>query len=176
MRTLAIGDIHGCLTALTRLLCEVDPEPEDRLVFLGDYIDRGPNSRGVVDHLLGLARTCNTVFLRGNHEVMILDARDESLKSNLWQNYGGLEAVASYGCTLGQDWVSAVAAPHWSFFEQTRAFLRRINVSLSMHASTLGWTWPTSRTGCSFGRCSITSNRISQASASFAATPGRVQD
>jgi serine/threonine protein phosphatase 1 len=122
MRTLAIGDIHGCQTALTRLLREVGPRPEDRLVFLGDYIDRGPDSRGVIDHLLVLAGTCTTVFLRGNHEVMILDARDESLKSNLWENYGGLEAVASYGCTLVQDWVSAVPESHWRFFEHTARF------------------------------------------------------
>jgi serine/threonine protein phosphatase 1 len=134
MRTLAIGDIHGCQTALTRLLREVGPKLDDRLVFLGDYIDRGPDSRGVIDHLLGLVGTCRTVFLRGNHEVMILDARDDLLKAELWRSYGGPEAVASYGCTLGKDWVSAIPESHWRFFEQTERFFEA-DKCIFVHAS-----------------------------------------
>ena len=54
MRTLAIGDIHGCNTALESLLKSVQPAPGDRIVFLGDYIDRGPTSREVIETLLAL--------------------------------------------------------------------------------------------------------------------------
>src|SRR6266550_3145025 len=97
MRTLAIGDIHGCNAALSALLEQVQPDPADQIIFLGDYIDRGPASRAVIDTLLELRKSCSTVFLRGNHEVMILDARDDSTKANLWQSYGGLEALISYG-------------------------------------------------------------------------------
>ncbi len=74
-RLLAVGDIHGCLDHLRRLLEEqVRPTGQDLLVFLGDYIDRGPDSRGVIEYLLELReRLPQTVFLKGNHEAMFLD-------------------------------------------------------------------------------------------------------
>lgn len=73
-RLLAVGDIHGCLDPLRQLLAKVAPGPEDQVVFLGDYIDRGPDSRGVIDYLLEFrARWPQTVFLKGNHEAMLLD-------------------------------------------------------------------------------------------------------
>lgn len=59
MRTLAIGDIHGCDTALSRLLREVRPDAKDQVVFLGDYIDRGPGSRAVLERLLCLPGECS---------------------------------------------------------------------------------------------------------------------
>jgi serine/threonine protein phosphatase 1 len=123
MRTLAIGDIHGCRRALTTLLDSVKPKKDDQLIFLGDYIDRGPDSPGVINTLLGLQNRCKTVFLRGNHECMMLDARDSFLKSEIWQNCGGLETVTSYGAEGCTDWASCVPDAHWSFLEQTvRAF------------------------------------------------------
>lgn len=51
-RLLAIGDIHGCLPALETLLAAIEPQPQDTLVLLGDYVDRGPQSRGVIERLL----------------------------------------------------------------------------------------------------------------------------
>lgn len=74
MRLIAIGDIHGQLKKLKRLLEIVRPTQNDKLVFLGDYIDRGPDSKGVVDCLMELAGQVPCVFLRGNHEQMMLDA------------------------------------------------------------------------------------------------------
>ena len=74
-RLLAIGDIHGRLGKLRELVRQVWPDGEDQVVFLGDYIDRGPDSRGVIDFLLAFAeRFPRTVFLRGNHEQLFLDA------------------------------------------------------------------------------------------------------
>lgn len=122
MRVLAIGDIHGCNTALNALLHQVQPRPEDQIIFLGDYIDRGPASRAVIDSLLQLKQTCTTIFLRGNHEMMILEAREDVLKSNLWQSYGGLETLFSYGADYRQDWPAAIPPTHWKFFQQTRRF------------------------------------------------------
>jgi serine/threonine protein phosphatase 1 len=73
-RSFVIGDIHGCRAELEVLLRGLGLDGSDRLVFLGDYIDRGPDPRGVIDRLLALAedpsREC--VFLRGNHEDMLL--------------------------------------------------------------------------------------------------------
>src|SRR3569833_1750534 len=122
MRTLAIGDIHGCHTAFTILLKSVNPAPTDTFVFLGDYIDRGFASRQVIDALLLLKESCSTVFLRGNHEIMILEARDDALKDHHWQSYGGLEALESYNASFRDDWVSRIPDSHWEFFRQTKRF------------------------------------------------------
>lgn len=74
--TYAIGDIHGSLNELKtlhhRLIREADLVPYDTLVFVGDYIDRGPDSRGVIEYLIDLSRHQNCVFLMGNHEDMLL--------------------------------------------------------------------------------------------------------
>lgn len=78
MRLLAIGDIHGNLAKLKKLIERVHLKPDDKLVLLGDYIDRGPDSKGVVDYLIRLKNLYpQTVFLRGNHEQMLLDALSE---------------------------------------------------------------------------------------------------
>jgi serine/threonine protein phosphatase 1 len=122
MRTLAVGDIHGCDVALRTLLEQVAPRSEDRIVFLGDYIDRGPASREVVESLLGLSRKCAPVFLRGNHEAMILDARDDTLKSNVWQSYGGFEALISYRAEYSQQWATLIPDSHWNFLERTARY------------------------------------------------------
>jgi serine/threonine protein phosphatase 1 len=74
MRLLAIGDIHGYLSKLEKLIAEVRPTTEDQVVFLGDYVDRGPDSKGVIDYLIEFAKSFpKTVFLQGNHEQMMLD-------------------------------------------------------------------------------------------------------
>ena len=122
MRTLAIGDIHGCHVALTTLLEQVAPRTDDRIIFLGDYIDRGLASREVVDSLLELRGKCAPVFLRGNHEVMILDAREDALKANLWQSYGGFEALVSYGAGYNPNWATFIPDSHWKFYERTARF------------------------------------------------------
>ncbi|SEA16226.1 serine/threonine protein phosphatase 1 [Desulfuromusa kysingii] len=74
-RLIAIGDIHGHLSKLDHLLSQVQPTDQDQLVFLGDYIDRGPQSKQVIDALIDLQMEYpKTVFLRGNHEQLFLDA------------------------------------------------------------------------------------------------------
>ena len=95
-RILAIGDIHGCLTALDTLLGFVQPTPDDQLIFLGDYIDRGPDSKGVLDRLIELKQTRQIVCLRGNHEVMMLAGREGRDDFRFWMSFGGMEALGSY--------------------------------------------------------------------------------
>src|SRR6476646_6510 len=95
-RMLAIGDVHGCLTALDTLLGFVQPTPDDQLVFLGDYVDRGPDSKGVLNRLIELQRTGSAVFLRGNHEIMMLGARNGRDDFRFWFACGGAEALESY--------------------------------------------------------------------------------
>lgn len=96
-RTIAIGDIHGCLAALDRVLAAIEPVASDTLIVLGDYVDRGPDSRGVIARLRKLAERCRLVVLTGNHEEMLLAARDDEVERDAWLRYGGAETLASYG-------------------------------------------------------------------------------
>jgi len=137
MRTIAIGDIHGCQTALAELLCELDPRPEDLLIFLGDYIDRGPASRAVIASLIQQSAKSPCVFLRGNHEVMILEGRSDPLKASLWQSYGGLDMLESYGNPFEKDWWTTIPDTHWRFLEGTKRAhedSRNIYVHAFLHA------------------------------------------
>ena len=77
-RTIAIGDIHGCSAALDALLEAIRPRPEDCIVTLGDYINRGPDSRGVIERLIELKDRCRLVPLLGNHEEMLFEALADS--------------------------------------------------------------------------------------------------
>ena len=70
-RTIAIGDIHGCLAALDALLAAINPTPNDTIVTLGDYVDRGPNSKGVIDRLLELEQRVNLVPWWGRHDGFV---------------------------------------------------------------------------------------------------------
>ena len=67
-RIIAVGDVHGMLDALIQLIGKVQPTREDRLVFLGDLVDKGPNSAGVVKYVRGLQEVTNVVLVKGNHE------------------------------------------------------------------------------------------------------------
>src|SRR5262245_28876628 len=95
-RIIAIGDIHGCATALRTLLEAIKPGPDDVLVPLGDYIDRGPDSRDVIDSLIGLQAQCTLVPLLGNHEEMLFTARLSKGDLRFWLNFGGDETLRSY--------------------------------------------------------------------------------
>jgi serine/threonine protein phosphatase 1 len=95
-RLLAIGDIHGCLTQLQKLLGMVLPDEQDQVVFLGDYVDRGPDSAGVIEELIDFRKKLpRTVFLRGNHEQMLLDYL-AGRNTSLFLMNGGDKTLASY--------------------------------------------------------------------------------
>lgn len=97
-RTIAISDIHGCLAALDTLLAAIEPQPADTLVLLGDYIDRGPHSRGVIERLLSLRQKCHLVPLLGNHDEMMLDIYDGQTDLYIdWLMFGGNTTLESYG-------------------------------------------------------------------------------
>src|SRR5436309_13538827 len=72
MRYLAIGDIHGYADVLKRLLEAIPLRPDDQVIALGDYVDRGPDSCGVIEQPLKLRDRCQLVALRGNHDFMML--------------------------------------------------------------------------------------------------------
>ncbi len=96
-RILAIGDIHGCDTALETLLGQLQIQSDDTVVLLGDIVDRGPGSRQVVERLLELQQACQLHYVMGNHEQMMLEALDLPGKMSNWLRYGGQELLDSYG-------------------------------------------------------------------------------
>ncbi len=100
MRRFVIGDIHGCDKALRTLIECIAPEPDDELIFLGDYVDRGPDSRGVIDQLIELQSRCRVVALRGNHEIMLCGVAFGGLDGEMWLTAGGKATVTSYGGSL----------------------------------------------------------------------------
>jgi serine/threonine protein phosphatase 1 len=97
----AVGDIHGEREMLEELLASLPLEQGDRVVFVGDYVDRGPDSRGVVDVLLEFSKETPCVFLIGNHESMFLDflgwRRPEYFAGDAFLANGGDRTLASYG-------------------------------------------------------------------------------
>lgn len=102
-RIIAIGDIHGCAQALEALIDVIEPDQRDLIVPLGDYIDRGLDSKGVIDQVIALSDRTRVVPLIGNHEVMMLDSLDAvkrgrfSRNTDLWLSCGGQETMESYG-------------------------------------------------------------------------------
>lgn len=98
-RLIAIGDIHGRMRMLSGLIEQIQPQETDRLIFLGDYIDRGPESFEVIEHVIGLKQKYpNTITLRGNHEDFVLSFFMGNQKDrHLWlKQNGGEQTMASY--------------------------------------------------------------------------------
>ncbi|MHB0938061.1 MAG: metallophosphoesterase family protein [Armatimonadota bacterium] len=111
---IAIGDIHGLAQTLERLLARLPAA--GTLIFLGDYIDRGPSSKAVVSRLLALEHERACVFLRGNHEAMALAAIAGDVEAQVsWQYNGGLQTLHSYDNDIPDD--------HLDFLQRTRPYL-----------------------------------------------------
>lgn len=113
----AIGDIHGCVNTLRNMLTRLETYGPQEYVFVGDYIDRGPDSKGVVQYLIDFSRTHTCVFLRGNHEQMMLDGKNNIESFSHWMRNGGRETLYSYGqAQMNFDLPSS----HFHFFRNTR--------------------------------------------------------
>jgi serine/threonine protein phosphatase 1 len=133
-RLIAIGDVHGCSTALAALIELIEPLPEDVLVFLGDLIDRGPDSRGVLDQVLGLTVRCGLRLVRGDHEDMLLGALHDEGTRYKWLKCGGEPTLRSYGWVPGgpkrplSHWIPAshqmlLATAEWYYETPTHIFI-----------------------------------------------------
>jgi serine/threonine protein phosphatase 1 len=109
-RVYVVGDVHGCidlLTAMHRLIladAERHDVPRRVVVYLGDYIDRGPDSKGVVDLLIKTPLPgFEAVHLKGNHEQALLDFLDDIAIGPDWFSFGGVATLASYGLTAPEN-------------------------------------------------------------------------
>lgn len=129
-RHLAIGDIHGCINALKSLIDFVELRPDDTIVTLGDYVDRGPDSAAVLDFVIGLGNTHKLISLRGNHEIMMLDAREKKSWLGPWLSYGGEETLQSYGGDFG-----SVPDSHWDFLENRLSRYHECETHFFVHAN-----------------------------------------
>ncbi len=113
-RVFSIGDIHGCSIAFAALIDAIDLQPQDTLVTLGDFVDRGIDSKGVLDQLIALQSRCNLVPILGNHDQMMLHSRDGKSDFQFWLNCGGQSALDSYGSTSK---LNLIPPSHFRFLE-----------------------------------------------------------
>lgn len=110
IRIYAISDIHGCADLLERAFASIDSDlaaagTERAIhVFLGDYVDRGPDTRRTLDLLIDRTRDHETVFVRGNHEQLMLDFLDQPSVLPEWWSMGGAPTLLSYGLSPGTKW------------------------------------------------------------------------
>jgi serine/threonine protein phosphatase 1 len=135
-RVYAIGDVHGHSALLAGAFAKIDadlresPTEQSILVMVGDYIDRGPDSRGTIDLLLARSQIQESVFLKGNHESFVFDfAKDPSIMRH-WQKFGALDTMRSYGLSpsaemtarelqdLADAWIENLPEAHASFFSK----------------------------------------------------------
>lgn len=96
MRTLVIGDIHGGLRALHQIIERANVTPKDTLIFLGDYVDGWSESPQVIDYLIELEKTHNCIFIRGNHDELLLEWLVNKADNPMWFKHGGESTVLAY--------------------------------------------------------------------------------
>lgn len=129
MASYVVGDIHGCPEELSRLVEALPLKPADRVVFLGDYIDRGPDSKGVVSYLMEWRERApqELIFLKGNHEDMFLSYL--GLAGNYGEMFlfnGGGATLASYGvprrAETREEILARIPPSHLEFLQNSRLY------------------------------------------------------
>lgn len=124
-RIFAIGDLHGCSRTFEKLLMEkIRLQKDDKLYCIGDYIDRGPDSKGVIDLILKLRSAGYHIYtLRGNHEQMMMDAADDKKALKNWLDNGGKSTLKSFGIKSLND----LPGEYLSFLNETEYYLQEDN-------------------------------------------------
>ncbi len=112
-RLFAIGDIHGCDQALETLLDELEITSDDTVIVLGDLINRGMDSKGVIERLIELSKSCQLIRIKGNHEEMALNVLRDGRGLDLWMEYGGKSTLESYGGSIDK-----IPEEHVEFLDQ----------------------------------------------------------
>ena len=120
-RLFAIGDIHGASVALKTLIEAIEPQPQDTIVVLGDVIDCGPDSKGVLDQLITLSSRCHVVALLGNHEEMLLNALESRSEFKYWLKLGGEQTLRSYSSAI-RPGLEVIPAEHIRFIQGCRPY------------------------------------------------------
>jgi serine/threonine protein phosphatase 1 len=142
-RLYVIGDIHGRADLLDRMIGEITndlaarPVPDSLVVTVGDYVDRGPDSRGVIERLLNNPFPTRFVALRGNHETLLEGFLRNPQVAEHWRRYGGLETMQSYGVPVGdvmrgREYLAAARALAQAIPAAHFEFLGSLPVSLTV--------------------------------------------
>jgi len=129
MRTLVIGDIHGGLKALIQLIEKIGLKPDDRLVFLGDYVDGWSDSAKVIDYLINISKQRSCVFLRGNHDDLCENWLRKGESNEEWLQHGGQSSVEVY-----QQISSEVIKNHLKFYSEMKNYFIDEDNNLFVHA------------------------------------------
>ena len=95
-RTLVVGDIHGGLRALVQVLEKIDIVWDDLFIFLGDYVDGWSESSGVISFLIDFSENHQCIFLRGNHDELLLEFLNDKIENPTWLAHGGISSIKSY--------------------------------------------------------------------------------
>lgn len=129
MRKLVIGDIHAGVRALKQLLERAEVTPEDQLIFLGDYVDAWSEAVETVDFLLGLQKTHNCTFIKGNHDELCYEWLTTGQDNHTWLQHGGSATKASY-----QNTDAATIERHLKFYENLELYQLDDKNRLFLHA------------------------------------------
>lgn len=116
-----ISDIHGCSLTLELMLKKLTEYYERTFVFIGDYIDRGPDSQGVVDQVIEFSKQVKCIKIRGNHEQMLLDAL-ENHDLRQWKSNGGTTTIQSYNRLSREKGTLNLPSTHLHFFRNTKYY------------------------------------------------------
>lgn len=130
-RLFAIGDVRGCSVALKRLIDAVAPRLDDTLVFLGDVIDYGPDSKQVIEQLIDLSRRCRLVLIEGNHESMLFGALEGRDDLGYWLRCGG---EATLACYPGRDERELIDPEHLRFLKENCRSFYETDDAIFVHA------------------------------------------
>lgn len=126
MSTYIIPDIHGCIKTLRSLIeCRLNIKTSDCIYFLGDYIDRGPDSAGVVDYIIGLKESgVDIQCLMGNHEQMLINSVLGETDMMLWMINSGMETLKSYGIRSNYQLniLNSITPRHLEFYKSLKHF------------------------------------------------------
>ena len=130
MSSYVIGDVHGCSRTLEELvtnkLCLKEP---DQLYLVGDYIDRGPDSKGVLDFIIDIGKQYQVVPLMGNHEWMLLEAALSNSSDEIWLYNGGEATLESFGAAAANE----VPAEYIDFIKSLKLY-HELDKHLLVHA------------------------------------------
>ncbi len=132
-RTLAIGDIHGCFAQFEALLDSISLTASDHLILLGDYVDRGPDSARVLARIIELMTSHRVTPIMGNHEQMMLAARDSQDSWRDWMSNGGDATLRSYAGARAT--LKDVLTEHWEFLQSKLVPYFESDTHIFVHAN-----------------------------------------
>ena len=115
----AIGDVHGCNSLLIKLLATINPQKDDTLIFLGDVIDRGEDSKGVLDTIIYYQSICQVILIQGNHEEMMLGAIHDKEYLKYWLKFGGIETLQSFGVRINQQGLRQISYDYYNLLKSS---------------------------------------------------------